>query len=825
MPRKLPMNEHMKTHMKKPTMLVTALMSAALFPHALAPHALAAEGFTPDPRFPSTDQVRELLSEGVKEYHAGRFGNAAKRFHDALLQKPDHKLCYEFYLAAGDGLLIAMEEHDELRDVLKDLLRQARIYQKELRRDPKYLGLLIDKLEKSEEERLVATNELVAVGPMAVPSLVARMNDNRQDDMRVYCRIVLTRMGYRSVIPLIEALNAADERLVASVATVLADIGDPRALPKLKQLLATQKTSDVVRQVVTNTVAAITAKNATSQDASAEQLYFLEALRYFRAGDIVRDEMVANESLVWRWEEGNADTAAKLTYVRVPRYAWNELIAEQILFAGLQHYSANTSYQPLLAAVFAAQDTETLRRQRIAKERTTPVENPDESLDAISSRLQALSEIHLRVRMFGAESLYRAVQQAIVSERYDVAVYLMRQLQDANLAKPNQHLPEGGLAPEKAGTVLVAALDHSDKTVRYQAAITLAHLDPALKFYNAEKVTSILSDAVGEWGNRVVLVVDQDYRQRNVAREQLQSKGFRVFTVADGFDAVQRLEESPIKDAIIIAGDLIPTVRDAQGGIISVDEQRADTLVAKLAKDWRAEKTPVFVSLPDNPELAQKIQKAFEGAPNVKGFLQKPFNSVELAGQIEGALKDADLPNANREDAEDVSLRAAKALQRPDPTRSQFDLAKAAQALAGTLDARTDEIRIEAAKALGVAAAGATGETVKSLINKVTDVYGTQDATLKPGVRAALLFAIGQLNPNTDTAIEILLKALKYEDADAAAQLAVRTAAAEAVGHASTISPELLYKYQLQQRLDVRAPGAGNGETKDAAGVAAAANQ
>jgi CheY-like chemotaxis protein len=345
--------------------------------------------------------------------------------------------------------------------------------------------------------------------------------------------------------------------------------------------------------------------------------------------------------------------------------------------------------------------------------------------------------------------------------------------------------------------------------VRYQAAITLAHLDPALKFFNAEKVTSILADAVGEWGNRVVLVVDQDYRQRNVAREQLQSKGFRVFAVPDGFEAVQRLEESPIKDAIIISGDLIPTVRDEKGGIIAVDEQRADTLVKKLAKDWRSEKTPIFVSLPDSPELAAKIQAAFAGMENVKGFIQKPFNSIEMAGMIETALKDAQLPNANREDAEDISLRAAIALQHADPARTQFDLTKAASALAATLDARADGLRIEAAKALGLAATGTGGDAVKAMINKVTDVYGTQDATLTPAVRAAFLYAIGQMNPNADASVEIILKALQFENADAAAQLAVRTAAAEAVGHSTTVTSELLYKYQLQQRLDVRAQGAG----------------
>ncbi len=609
---------------------------------------------------------------------------------------------------------------------------------------------------------------------------------------------------------LTEALNAKDARQVASVAAVLADIADPRPLPKLKQLLDSKDADDTAKRVVANAVAAIAARNGIADVATADKLYFLEALRYFRGGDLVRDEMVSNESLMWRWDESKESASQKLTYVRVPRYAWNELMAEGLLFAGIENYTAFTAYQPLLAATLAAQDVEASRRVRIAKERTTPIENADESLDAISERVTALAEMNLRVKMFGAEHLMRAVQESIVSERYDVATYLMRLLQDRSLAHPEATLPIGALTADKAGTPLVAALDHTDKMVRYQAAITLAHLDPTLKFFNAEKVIPTLADAVGEWGNRVVLVVDQDYRQRNVAREQLQSKGYRVYAVQDGFEAMQRLEESPIKDAIVIAGDLIPTVRDSHGGIIDVDEQKADTLVAKLAKDWRSEHTPVFISLPDNPELAAKIQKAFDGKGNVKGFIQKPFNSVDMAGQIDAAVKASELPNANREDAEDISLRAAIALQQPDPTRTQYDLSKAATALATTLEARSDIIRIEALKALGHAAAGGAGsESVKGMIGKVTDVYGTQDAQLKPNLRAAWLYAIGMLNPSTDPAVAILAKALKFEDADAASQLSVRTAAAEAVGHAGTISNDLIFKYQHQQRLDVRAPGAG----------------
>lgn len=813
-------------------------LAAALVMIAASFGSVAAEGFTPDEALPMGDQARELLAEGVREYLTGRPEQAALRFQDVLKLEPDNKLLYEFYLKVGDKRLQAMMELDQLDDVLKEILRKARIYQTALRHTDEYINLMISKLEKSEEERVVSTNELVAVGPLAVPHLVARLNDNRQDMVRVYSRIALTKMGYRAVVPLTEALNAKDTRLVESVAMVLADIGDARALPKLTQLSEAADTSDTAKRVIANTIAAINrkqgldaaqakvvneAKEAKDKDKkkgepektepsfeapalTAEKLYFLEAMRYFRGDARVQDEVIANESLMWRWNEDAAETAKKLSFVRVPRYAWNELMAEELLFDAAQYFPQFIATQPLLAAVLAAQDAEVKNRTELAKARTTPPENPDEAADAIAERVAALGEMALRVRMFGPAPLYRAVQQSIVSERYDVAVYLMRLLQDKYLSDADKMLPskEEGLGSDKSGTVLIAALDHADKTVRYAAATALAHLDPKLQFFNSEKVVPILADAVGEWGMRVVVVVDQDYRQRNTSRDQLQKQGYLVYTASNGFDLMQRLEESPVKDAIIIAGDLLPSLKDEYGGPIDVPEQKAETLVEKLAKDWRAEKTPVFISLPENAEQAAKIQTAFEG--KVAGFIQKPFAGADMKGLIETALKDAQLPNVNRVEAEDVSLRAATALGTVDPAKSQYELAKAAEALVKTLDTRADNLRIAACHALGLAANHGDGSAAKGKINAVTDVYQAQDATLTPEVRAAFLYAIGQLDPTTDNAVTIIKAALKHEDAQ------VRAAAAEAVGHALTISPELLSSFQVQQRLDARAPGAGKAQ-------------
>lgn len=801
--------------------------------------AFAADGGRDD-NLPVSDQARELLAEGVKEFQTGRPEQAAVAFQSVLKLEPDNRLLYEFYLAVGDSRLQRMMELDQLDDVLKEILRKARIYQKELRHSPEYINQMIAKLEKSEEERVVATNELVAIGPLAVPHLVAKMNDNRQDMQRVYCRIALTKMGYRAVVPLTEALNAKDTRLVESVAMVLADIGDTRPLPKLKQLAESAETSDTAKRVIANTVAAIARKTGieaapavavvaqdpknkpkdkkadpaqapaplpaspSAESLTADKLFFLEAMRYFRGDARVQDEVVANEALMWRWNEEEQDSAKKLGYVRVPRYAWNEMMAEELLFDAAGYYPQFAAYAPLLSVTLAAQDVEANRRARLAKERTTPVEHPDESADAIAERVKALEEMSLSVRMFGPANLYRGIQQAIVSERYDVAAYAMRLLQDKYLADGDRMLPskEEGLTSDKPGTVLVAALDHADKTVRYQAAATLAHIDPALQFFNSEKVVALLAEAVGEWGMRVVVVIDEDYRQRNTARDALQKQGYLVYTGETGWDLMQRLEESPVKDAIIIAGDLSKQLRDEHGAPVDVPEQKAETLVEKLKKDWRAEKTPIFISLPENAELAAKIQTALDG--KVAGFVQKPFSGADLKGQIETALTSAELPNVNRETADDVSLRAATALAQPDPGRTQFDLTKAAEALVKTLDARADGLRIAALTALGVAANQPTGgDAVRGMIAQVTDVYQAQDGQLAPELRAAFLYAIGQLDPTTEAAMTIIKAALKHED------VRVRTAAADAVAHASAIATDQLHAYQTQQRLDARAAGAG----------------
>ena len=184
------------------------------------------------------EQIRELLSEGVKEYRIGRRVEAAVTLRRALSLNPSDRLLYQFYLSVGDELMHEMMEDGELKDVVKEIWGSAYFYRQQLRRDDRYINKLVSLLgeEQSEKTRLAATRELIAVGPLAAPFLVEKLADKRAGEFKVFARIVLTRMGYRAVLPLIESLNAADPGLQEAVVKVLKDIADARALPKLVQL-------------------------------------------------------------------------------------------------------------------------------------------------------------------------------------------------------------------------------------------------------------------------------------------------------------------------------------------------------------------------------------------------------------------------------------------------------------------------------------------------------------------------------------------------------------------------------------------------------------
>jgi HEAT repeat protein len=745
-----------------------------------------------DARFAKDDQIREILSEAVQQYRSGRFDEAALQFQAAIDLDPDNQQIFDFYLRVGPQGLMQMQQHEELVDIIDRVLGRARIYQEGLRLDPSYHEQLVQKLRGTEEERLVATHELIAIGPRAIPTLMHYLGDTRQDEMRVWVRIVLTRMGHRAVRPLIAALAAPEARVVQTVAALLADVGDARALPELLRLADTHADETVCR-VAANAVAAITRVMGIGRIDDTPVLFFSEALRYFREGGDVRDEMISSEALLWEWDAANTTVRA----VQAPQYAWNELVAEEMLYRAAELYPAQNGYMSLLTAVQAAQLVEAKQRLLLAREQTMPVDGPDQQPAAIQERIAGLEQANDRVLMAGARNLCLATKQAIVAERYDVAVGLMELLQDPYLtrAKDMLPLPQEGLSDAKPGSVLVAALDHGQKHIRYQAAITLARLDPGFGFAGAEKVMPLLAEAVGEWGMQVVLLLEPDYRYRNAAVRELEDRGYLVVVARDGFEALARLAESPIKDALIVAGDLNP-VALTDVDKVDIAEKSAPTLVAKIKSQQRWTDLPVFISLPEDAKLAADVETAFTG--QVAGFMNKPYDGAAMNDVITQVTGEGATSEYNRDRREAISLAAVQALASIQPGTTTYNIAnqQMLDALADTLVQRADNIRIGALRALGQFGA-------VQYAHRIAEIYLDQEQDLSVPLRIAFIDSLGLLGVESELTTRIMGQALDHED------LGVRRAAASAIGRASGLTPEARLGFLQQMRVDTRTIGNG----------------
>ena len=97
---------------------------------------------------------------------------------------------------------------------------------------------------------------------------------------------------------------------------------------------------------------------------------------------------------------------------------------------------------------------------------------------------------------------------------------------------------------------------------------------------------------------KTVLIVEPDDRFRNIARDTLMRERYLVFTAEDGFQAMQLLGQTPIKDAVFIAGDLTATLKDEWSSIIDVPEQTPLGIASVLRERRSTADIPIFITLP-----------------------------------------------------------------------------------------------------------------------------------------------------------------------------------------------------------------------------------
>lgn len=123
------------------------------------------------------------------------------------------------------------------------------------------------------------------------------------------------------------------------------------------------------------------------------------------------------------------------------------------------------------------------------------------------------------------------------------------------------------------------------------------------------------SPSPGGGGGETVLLVDDEAAVREVARQALETFGYRVLSAADGAEALAVHERHAEEIALVLTDMTMPVMDGA-------------TLVAQLAK--RAPHLPVIVT--------SGVGAAGAEFPSVRAFLPKPASAAALIGAVREAL-------------------------------------------------------------------------------------------------------------------------------------------------------------------------------------------
>lgn len=312
------------------------------------------------------------------------------------------------------------------------------------------------------------------------------------------------------------------------------------------------------------------------------------------------------------------------------------------------------------------------------------------------------------------------------------------QVQDgsAQITLPTSEI-EAVLDPSRDATPLVRALEHSDKRVRYAAALALARIAPKQPFVGSEQVVSHLAQAVGEAGIRVVLVVTDDPDLSNRLASQVRDAQYIAVQSESVVDCLGRIKRSPGKDLILLDGALgrtdLPKEAEARSeqtralvrriddithykagdSELPVEMRYARDLFLKLREDYRARGIPIVV-LGGEGELEQ-LQKIYADQ-RVAAFLPKQVDAKRLGEALGEVFKRDDPSLMDSKDLADAAAlsacRGLKGIPRNDAVLRPQDAEEAllrafSEAPTPMGPRRTTPIRTAALEAAG--AVGGTG--------------------------------------------------------------------------------------------------------------------
>jgi HEAT repeat protein len=644
------------------------------------------------------EQVRQLFKEVREHIDKSEFKAAYQKCEQALRLNPESSLLRFMRDELGEKYLTTMLSTPELRQSALRLMELSKGVLRPLAMSTDQIKSLVTVLDTDSFTKKYETiDKLVAVGQRACSYLIENLGDAQNERIRANSLHCLERMRNESVLPLIEALNSKNKLTRQNAAIALGAIKDERAVAELKRLMETEESPEIKNYAI-DAIYKITGLPPENLP-SAKECYFKLAEKYYYSHPSVMINPYGTY-IVWRWDR----TEDKLNSREVPEFSFNEELAEEACYDALTLDENYETVFPLLICVYLAEYNEGEIGLTIFRQQASRGEIDEDTLTKLQSDLALATK---QGTLFGAAGtrkyLYQALNRSLNDKNVFVSVSCIDALAECALPEDLPLDPKANSSKksteaenkQKIGAPIIKALSDDDKRVRYATAEFLMKVASRYHFVDESKVIPVITEALGESGVRIVLIIDEREEIRAQLKKELVKLNCFPIEAMTAQDGLQRAKKFPAEDLIIINSKLANQV--VFSVVSPLGTKIAETVFDSFKRDMRTKAVPILLLTdPANIETVRSIFKE-----NAQGYLTIPMEITMLENEINNAFSSEEAQKDSKSQAEAIAQSAASSLASLNLVNCVLPYSTAIDPLISVLEGRPDKIRIPAMKALG----------------------------------------------------------------------------------------------------------------------------
>ena len=475
------------------------------------------------------------------------------KFPDADLADAAHRV--------GSGLLIRMSREEAVQPEGREVANSIFAAADRVVRDPAYIDGQIKLLSAPQlAVRQAALSRLDASATHVVTPILRVLADASRAGEHPHLRAALVRLAPSVEAPLIGALDVPDESLKAQVIAILGRMGSQRAVMHLVRPAIDPAAPQQVRELAAASLEKIVGKVPDRYEAKR---YLTGEIEKLLGGRLPYELDPDDQATMWDWD----DTDRQMTSRKLPR-------GDAALFLATR-----------LSADLAALDSssEARRLQLLTSLELTKV------LGGLDRPLNfgAVRELLAGVT---PETISQVLSDAIELGRPPAilaAIEVLGRLGDAKVLTAS--------GPQESP--LARALSHTDRRVRFVAAMTILELAPRESFPGASRVMPTIAQAVKTAGIAQVLIAHPRLDEGQTLVGKLNELGYDGEVATTGRRLAHAAMAGTDYEFLLISD--------------AIDGPPVKELVQWLRKDYRTARIPVGVMT--KSEDLHQLRYAFEG--------------------------------------------------------------------------------------------------------------------------------------------------------------------------------------------------------------------